>query len=164
MSWWRVILPLSLVLNLFLVGVIGGHVMRTRLGTHPADAPPLIRVFTNATRHLSAEDAAKFNAVIAQNAPAYAESAKKLAQTREELQHQILAEPFDRAATLKAYAAWQANLNTFASSVGDSFIDALGTISPEGRQRMMSGRRILGNTEDTDESKSAPPPIKLGAF
>jgi hypothetical protein len=150
--WWRLALHLSLVLNLFLVGLIAGHIMRSGVTNQQRDTRSILRLFNNATKNLSAADAAKFDAVIRANSSAYAQSAQALAVSRAELRRQILAEPFDRSATLKAYADWQGNLNTFVTEVGDSLIQALSAISPEGRRQVIAGR-LMATPADGDASR-----------
>jgi len=139
-AWRRFALPVSILLNLFLVALIGGHLLRHRSYEVAAGSPSLPRILANAQASLSASDAAAFGAVMRRDAPGYLESARKLAQSRAALEHQITAQPFDVAATRAAFDAWQVSANRFLSDVSDPLIEALGQISAEGRQRLIASR------------------------
>lgn len=138
--WRRIALPVSIVLNLFLVAVIAGHFLRHR-GFEGGSRAPLARALARAEAVLPPGDAAAFSAVIRRGAPHYAEAAKQLAKAREELVRQITAEQFDPAATRRALAAWLAASDRFRSDFGDTFVDALTQVSPDGRQKIVGERR-----------------------
>jgi Heavy-metal resistance len=140
-TWRRFVLPVSILLNLFLVALIGGHLLRHRSYDVVAGSPSLPRILANAQASLSEPDAAAFGAVMRRDAPRYLESARKLAQSRAALEHQITAQPFDAVATRAAFAEWQVSANRFLSDVGNPLIEALGQVSPEGRQRLIASRR-----------------------
>jgi hypothetical protein len=139
-SWQRFALPLSLLLNLFLTAIIGGHLLRHRGYEAGTRSPSLPRMLTNAQASLSAPDAAAFGEVMRRDAPRYAESARKLGEARTALERQIAADPYDAAATKQAFVAWQASSAHFLSDVSDPLIEALGQVSPEGRQKLVASR------------------------
>ena len=137
---WRVALLASLLVNLFLVALIGGHVLHSRM--HVRDAGNSIaRALTNAAAALSEPDATIFNTIVRRDAPRYAEAAQRLAKAREELRHQIAANPFSAEAARQAYAVWQESLNIYAKDIGSTMVDALSQISPEGRRRLLDEQR-----------------------
>ncbi|HUN25176.1 MAG TPA: periplasmic heavy metal sensor [Steroidobacteraceae bacterium] len=128
------------MLNLFLLAVIGGHLWRA----HTARAVPrtlIARVLRNVRAELSAHDAAAFGAVISRDEPRFAGSAQQLLDARRELDRQIEAERFDRAAATRALAAWRMSSNLFLDQFDSPLIDALSQVSPQGRRRLVEHAR-----------------------
>ena len=139
-TWRRFALPASVLLNLFLMALIGGHLIRHSGYDVATASPSLPRILANAQASLSAQDGAAFGTVMRRNAPRYIESARKLAEARVALERQITAQPYDAAATKQAFLMWQVSANRFFSEIGDSLIEALGQVSPEGRQKLVASR------------------------
>lgn len=137
-GWRRYVLPVSLLLNLFLAALIGGHLLR-----HEAreNSYPLVRALASIQSSLSPADAAAFGAVMRRDGPQLIESIRQVGEARRELGRRIVAEPFDPQATRQALAAWQASWNRFFDRIDASLVEALGKISPEGRQRLVAERR-----------------------
>jgi uncharacterized membrane protein len=139
----RFALPASVVLNLFLIALISGHLLRR--DAHQASlasAPiPLARALATVQSTLSPADAAAFGSVMRRESPNVAESVRQIAEARRALGRQIVAEPYDAKATRDAMAAWQASWNHFFEQVSTPLVDALGQISPEGRQKLVDERR-----------------------
>ncbi len=140
LNWRRVVLPSSLVLNLFLVALIGGHLVRHDVDQVDPGRPSLARALADAEARLSAPDAAAFGAVLRRDAPQYELAAQQFEQARSVLKDRIVAQPFDPVAVRQALTAWQVNWNHFIDSVGNPLIDALAQISPEGRQKLVAQR------------------------
>ena len=141
MHWRRIALPASLLLNLFLIAVIGGHLLRApepglRFGT------PLARALANAQAILSPPDAAAFRAIMQRDAPRFGEAMQQLGSARRDLERQIVAEPYDREATKQALLAWGASWNGFLNRVSDPLVDALAQVSADGRRRLVNERRL----------------------
>jgi uncharacterized membrane protein len=139
-AWRRIALPASLALNLFLVAAIGGHVWRAHHDTFGAHTP-LARALANAYSVLDQRDAAAFRAVMQRDEPRLGEAAAQIAQTRKDLQRALTAEPFDKEAARRALVAWRASGGHFLDNFGDTLIDALAQVSPEGRRKLVDGRR-----------------------
>ena len=139
----RFALPVSLLLNVFLLALIGGHLLRR--DAHQASlaaAPiPLARALAAAEATLSPADAAAFGSVMRRESPNIAESVRQIAEARRALGRQIVADPYDTKATRDAMAAWQASWNHFFEQISNPLVDALGQISPEGRQKLVDERR-----------------------
>jgi len=135
--WWRIVLPLSLVLNLFFVAVIGGHVLRVNRAEE-AFGTPLGRALAHAQASLSPQDAAAFGAAIRRGAPQYGMDLRDLAEARQALNRQVTAETFDRDATRQAVKGWETAWGRFVDDFTDSFIDGLAGISSEGRRKLVS--------------------------
>jgi hypothetical protein len=135
--WWRIVLPVSLVLNLFFVALIGGHMLRVhRIGE--GFGTPLGRALAHAQASLSSQDAAAFGAAIRRGAPRYGQDLRDLAEARQALNSQVTAETFDPDATRQAVKGWETAWGRFVDDFTDSFIDALAGISPEGRRKLVS--------------------------
>jgi uncharacterized membrane protein len=141
-SWRRWALPASIILNLFLVALIGGHALRHR-GIEASSATPFARALANAMNRLPSTDAAAFGAVIRRDVPRYAQSARELALARQALQRAVTADPFDQDKARQALAAWRKASGQFMDQFGDTLIDALAQVSPDGRRRLVSERRSL---------------------
>lgn len=139
-SWRRFALPASVVLNLFLVAVIGGHIwhVRTRV---VVTGGPLARALAHAEAALPAPEAAKFGGVIRRDIPHYKEAAQQLGEAREQLDRQILAEQFDPEAARRALTTWGIAWNRFLNDFGPTLVEALADISPQSRRKLVSERR-----------------------
>jgi uncharacterized membrane protein len=135
--WWRIVLPVSLVLNLFFIAVIGGHVLRVHRGEE-AFGTPLGRALAHAEASLPPQDAAAFGAAIKHGAPRYGQDLRDLADARQALNRQVTAETFDRDATRQALTGWETAWGHFVDDFADTFVDALAGISPEGRRKLVS--------------------------
>jgi len=136
----RIALPVSLVLNLFLLALIGGHVWHNRLQAASSDRP-LARALADVEATLSPRDGAAFKAAILADQPRFAEAAKKAALARLELGRRITAVPFDPQATMRALEAWRTSWNAFMSDFDEPLVNALAQVSPEGRQKLVRQRR-----------------------
>ncbi|MGB6486299.1 MAG: hypothetical protein WBE91_05395 [Steroidobacteraceae bacterium] len=60
---------------------------------------------------------------------------------RRALARQIAAAPFDPRATSQALAAWRTSWDRFVGDLSGPLIDALASISPQGRRRLVDARR-----------------------
>jgi uncharacterized membrane protein len=136
----RIALSASIVLNLFLLAVIGGHVWHNHRPLPDADRP-LARALADVEATLSAHDGAVFKATILADQQRFARAAQTAALARLELGRQITAEPFDPQSTQRALAAWQASWVTFMTDFDEPLVHALAGISPEGRQKLVRQRR-----------------------
>lgn len=135
----RIALPVSLVLNVFLLALIGGHVWHNRLHGAISDRP-LARALADVEATLSARDGAAFKTAILADQPRFAEAAKKSAEARVELVKQITADPFDPQAAQRALDNWRASWNVFMTDFDGPLVHALAQVSPEGRQKLIRQR------------------------
>lgn len=135
------LLAASLLLNLFLIALVAGHLVQRRLDEAGAAKSPLARALARAEASLPASDARAFGTVIRRDEPLYAGSARQLAQARRALARAIVAEPFDAQAARQALTAWQASWNHFLDDFRDPLIEALAQVSPRGRRRLVAERR-----------------------
>jgi hypothetical protein len=90
-TWRRFALPASVLLNIFLIALIGGHFLRHRADDVGPGAVSLPRILVNAQASLSASDAAAFGAIMRRDAPHFLESARKLADARTQLEREVTA-------------------------------------------------------------------------
>ncbi len=138
--WRRIALPVSIVLNLFLIAMIGGHVLRLR--SYELNTGTLwARALARAEARLPRKDAAAFSAVIRRDAPNYAEAQQRIVEARQELRRRIAAEPFDQQAVREALATWRAAWNAFFDRFGNTLVDAVAQVSPEGRRKLVAEPR-----------------------
>jgi uncharacterized membrane protein len=133
-------LSLSVILNLFLLGVIAGHFLRGA-GAREISITPMAGAITRAEAALSPADAAAFRAVLARDRPRYAQSAEQVAAARRAFIRQILAQPFDPRAASQALDAWRTSWGRFVGDFSGPLIEALSAISPQGRRRLIDARR-----------------------
>lgn len=138
--WRRIALPVSLILNVFFIALIGAHLWRIREG-EAAYGAPLARALRNAEAVLAPEDAAAFSAVIQHEAPQYIEAAQQLRAARQALRRQITAERFNPETAQQAFAGWQVAWSRFMGDVRGPLVDALAKVSPEGRRKLIAERR-----------------------
>lgn len=151
---WRVVLAASLTLNLFLVALTAGHLLHNRMRGQIAGSS-LAHALANSGASLSGSDATAFNAIVQRDAARYAAASQNLAKSRKELRHQIAADPFNPLATKQAYTSWQKDLNVYIDDVGDTLIEALGQISPQGRHKILEQRqRGSDPPEEAGEEKA----------
>ena len=135
--WSRMALPASILLNLFLLAVIGGHLLHVR-NHNELVGMPLGRAVLHAETILSKPDAAVFTAVIRRDALRYGHSWEQLQQARQQLNHQISAEPFDPVAARQALQETQAAWDRFVGEFSNTLIEGLAQISPDGRRKLLS--------------------------
>ena len=139
--WLRIVLPVSLILNLFLVALIAGHLYRGQSQAGELGALTLARALSNAQASLSPADAAAFGAVMKDNASRFAQEAQQLALARVALERRIEAQPYDKEEVRKAFLNWQTCWNHFMDGFDDPLVEALSQISPEGRRKLIERRR-----------------------
>jgi uncharacterized membrane protein len=141
-GWRRIALPASIVLNLFLIALIGGHLVRNRLYDVNSETP-LVRALARAEATLPPRDAAAFGAVMRRDLPRFAAAEKQLTDARQELRRQITAEQFNEAGVRQALDGWQAAWNRFFNDFSNPLVDALAQVSPEGRHKLVAARQPL---------------------
>jgi uncharacterized membrane protein len=143
-GWRRLALPASIILNLFLIALIGGHVLHARREGVPGT--PLARALARAEELLPPQDAAAFRGVIQRDSAHYAEDWRQFLAARDQLERRIAAEPFDREAVRQGFDTWQAAWRRFFDDFSNTLVEALAQVSPEGRRKLVAGRgrQIMG--------------------
>jgi uncharacterized membrane protein len=134
-GWHRIALAISIVVNLFLVALIGGHLLLGRTGGQPAP-DTWAQVLASMEANLPPRDAAAFRQVLLDNAPKYAAAQQRLIAARRQYEQQVIAEPFDPAAVRQSFAKWRTAFNEFFDLFNGPLVDALAKISPEGRRKL----------------------------
>jgi len=135
--WRRWVLPVSLLLNLFLIALIAGFVLHNPVTRGTAAGGPLGRTLANLESRLSPQDARAFNSVLARDLPRTSAAAQKLTAARLELARQVAAEKYDPEATRQALSAWRTSWDGFIQDFSDTLVDGLGQVSPEGRRQLL---------------------------
>ena len=153
--WSRIALPVSIILNLFLLAVIGGYLLHVR-NRNENPVAPLARALLRAEAVLPKKDAEVFGAAIHRDEPLFKQSWEQLREARQELDRQIAAEPFDPTATRQSLRAAQAAWDRFVDEFSNTLVDSLAHISPEGRRKLVS-ESVLGARPPPDAPPSPPP-------
>ncbi len=133
--WRRIVLPVSLAFNLFFVALVGSHVLHVYKSEEKFGAP-FGRALARAEAILPPQDAATFKAAIERTAPQFNQDFQNLAEARRALGRQVSAEQFDRGATRQALTGLQTASDRLINDFGDTLVDALAGLSPEGRQKL----------------------------
>lgn len=134
------VLFLSVCLNIFLIAVIGGHLLHRFSQSERPGVPALMRALERAEANLSPSDAAAFDGVVRKDLPRYVQLVQDIGNARRELEKRIAAEPYDEAAVKQAFAVWRDSWNHFLDAFGNTLVDALGKVSPEGRHKIIENR------------------------
>lgn len=157
-DWPWLALSLSIVLNLFLLGIIAGHLLshRVRAPRLAVAGAPMARALARAEAALDPQDAKAFRATLDRNRSRYAQAAIQVAAARREVARQIAAQPFDPRAASQALAAWRTSWDTLMSDLSGPLVDALSSISPQGRLRLIDARRERLERQRSAAKPSAP--------
>jgi len=127
----------SVILNLFLGALAGGHYLRQHAESGER-ATALAQIMHTITARLPPKDAETFRATLHAEAPRYARSREGLVAARENLDRQLMAQQFDATATRDAMHNWQTAWDAFITDLRDPLIDALSHLSPQGRRALVS--------------------------
>jgi uncharacterized membrane protein len=139
---WRRIALGSILVNLFLVALIGGHLWRRDLHLNARSPTPVLdAVLARVEADLGSADAAAFHSVLERDRSNYLDDAKQIGASRDALAARIAAEPYDPVAVRAAFATWQAIWDRFLAAATGTIVDALGKVSPSGRQHLVQERR-----------------------
>lgn len=144
----KVLIGLSVVLNIFLGGLIGGYFLHP----HP---PGLYGVLVKLSGSLSSQDHETFWTVIDRDRSHSEAALQKVRAARMALNRTIAVEPFNPATTRAALAAWNDDWADYVKIFGDSFVDALEQISPEGRARIAAAIARLPHGRSHRETDDA---------
>lgn len=126
---------ISLAANLFLMALVGAHLLRT---ADRPDPPPrtLDGAIERIAAALPADDARRFRAVMLQQRPHYQPAHDRMEQARQAFARAISRNPYDEQATQDAMHTWQTDWNDFMRKFGDSFLRAAGALSSDGRTKL----------------------------
>jgi uncharacterized membrane protein len=140
--WRRIVLPASIILNLFLIALISGHTFVVRIRYAGGnEGLPLARALARVEQILPSKDAAAFDAVMRRDAPQYLDAARQLKEARARLDRELTADKFDQAAARQSMVQAQAAWNAFADKVSGPLVEALGSVSAEGRRKLIAQRQ-----------------------
>lgn len=143
-SWFRrLALPVSIFLNLFLIGLIGGHLLYNH-SNREISGTLLDRTLAKAEKNLPPQEARAFGDVLRRDAPHYQAALQQLTKARQELKRQITAEQFDKEGVRQALAAWLTTWNSLAHDFSNTLVEALAQVSPEGRNKLVAERWRIG--------------------
>ncbi len=131
-------LALSIALNVFLVGVIGAHLLHSR--REPPHVSPIDKMLTRAHDNLSPEDAATMQRIIEQSRPDLMRYEQETKEAHARANAILRTEPFDAAAYIAALGESRSHRRAFEMQMEQSFVAAAQAISPDGRRRLADMR------------------------
>lgn len=131
-------LALSIALNVFLVGVIGAHLLHS--GREPPRVSPIDKMLTRAHDNLSPEDAVTMQRIIEQSRPDLMRYEQETREAHARASAILRTEPFDAAAYVAALGDFRSHRRAFEAQMEQSFVAAAQAISPDGRRRLADMR------------------------
>lgn len=143
-SAWRALgLTVSVILNLFLAALVGGHFLRAHLHriSAPTENAPLARQLERIEAALPPQDAIAFRTVMERDKPQFSKAAQQLVAARRALRRQVAADPFDPQAASAAISAYRASWSRFVDDFSGPLIDALSQVSAKGRRDLVAAQR-----------------------
>ena len=123
------LLGLSVALNVFLLALVGMHLLR------PHESGPESRL-DRLIAALPAADGERFHAVLDRERPRYEPAREAVSTAHRALAAAIARTPYDEPAVRDALQAWQASWRGFSGRFNEVFLDALRGLSDEGRARL----------------------------
>ena len=125
-------LVVSLLLNLFLAGVVTGRILfLPRPSTNQAQSVAVMR--RGAIRDLPEEERLRFNVVVAAQGPALRAGRMNLRQLRQQVRDAIAAPRYDAALVAKRFADLRAASMTQQTLQQNTLAQALGQLSAQSR-------------------------------
>ena len=130
-------LAISLLVNVFLVGFVGGHVLSThRSGVKPAPAPgPVIQ--PGHVNALPADEKTTFQAAMSAHREAIRDARKTLRAARATVEQDIGAPTYDRDKVSADFAALRKANMAVQEAVNDGVIEALSGLSQASRSALV---------------------------
>lgn len=154
----KIALLLSLIFNIFAVGVFTGRVLkpneppRPQL-SHRGDDPMR---FMRYAHELSPESKEVFRSAMRENIPAIREKRKELRQLTNAYNEALQAEPWDRTAVDAALLEVQMAQADIRKMIGKSFVNAVEKLEPEDRALLRDSDRRRMHRRDPRGAKRGP--------
>lgn len=137
--WLAVILFASLGLNLFLVGIFGGHWLVANV-MHHRRAEPAHSLMDRMAASLPPPYRATFEETVAKHRPTVDEAAASFREARTKVREALLREPFDRAAVDAAFTDLRARNETLQMAIQAAIADAAARLPADARERLVNWR------------------------
>jgi uncharacterized membrane protein len=128
---------LSVALNVFLVALVAAHLARSTPTAPPRGGGPLGRIIAQ----LPPNEADKVRSVLDRERPSYQAARDKVSAAHREVAAAIGHTPYDEAAVRGALADWQASWHEFSTRFNLVFLDAVRTLSDQGRASLADAAR-----------------------
>jgi uncharacterized membrane protein len=127
------LLGLSLALNVFLLALVGTHLVHAT--APPAAALPQSPIDRMAAA-LSPDDAARFRAAVAARRPDFQPARDAVSAAHLAVAAAIGRVPYDADAMRSALQQWQASWRAFTARFDQAFLQAVSVLSDDGRARL----------------------------
>jgi uncharacterized membrane protein len=145
--WVVIALALSVVLNLFLVGMVGGRHVHHWFGSgeqaaawmQEEEVRPVRWLLIRLTEGLDREERTQFLETVGAQRNALVETGAALLEQRRTALKLLRAEPFDRAALDAAQDELRHRNDAFQAALLDAIADAAATLPPAARAKLGSG-------------------------
>lgn len=134
--WRDRLLWASLAANLFLVALVGAHLLHRR-----PPRPGLEGTVHRLARALPPADADRFRVALERERPRYDRAYAEMDAARAELARAIGRTPYDERQVRDTLRVWQGHWQTVADRFADALLVAAGDLSPEGRARLADAAR-----------------------
>ena len=131
------VFALSVALTVFRVAVVAAHLARSTPAAPPRGGGPLGRIIAQ----LPPDEADKVRSVLDRERPSYQAAREKVSAAHREVAAAIGRTPYDEAAVRGALADWQASWHEFSTRFNLVFLDAVRTLSDQGRASLADAAR-----------------------
>ena len=125
------LLGLSLALNVFLLALVGTHLVHATAPAALAESP-----IDRMAASLSPDDAARFRAAIEARRPDYQPARDAVSTAHLAVAAAIGRVPYDEDAVRSALRQWQESWRAFTARFDQAFLGGVGVLSDDGRARL----------------------------
>src|SRR5271166_2781839 len=129
----RTLLAASVALNVFLLALVGSHLLITVPARREAGGEGPFRRILAA---LPPADADRFRAVLDRERPAYQPARDAMSAAHMAVADAIGRTPLDEVRVRAALKEWQASWLAFTNRFSDTFLDAVSVLSDQGREKL----------------------------
>ncbi len=137
--WRRIVLGVSLALNVLLVAYVATQMLQPPPPQRPAQrAVGIQAMIERISRDLPPGDKQIFEEAFARDRPRLMAASEQMRAARRSLDATIAARPFDPGATRLAMEQWRNAWQGMSTMFNESFLAALQGISPDGRATIVS--------------------------
>lgn len=147
--WLLIALFVSLVLNLFLGGIVAGRIAsgspiggpgRAWSGGSDHGEGPARQFMQRMAASLPSEYRPSFEAVVAKHRPNVSQAGSRVREARAKVREAMLKEPFERAALEAAFADLRTRSDALQAALHAAIVEGAADLPPDARQRLADWR------------------------